>query len=237
MKNLSLLVCLVTLAFVSCKTEKAAPETDDIALIENGLLAAVQVEGQELETYTLEERMEHYNVPGLSIAIIDEGKLKWAKGYGDANTATGTKVTPETLFQAGHDLLVAGGAEAIAQNDLRGAVARRPARRRRRGRHGVTVNQQGPAELLVRFGEKVMQGRVVGNIEFAHSPFRILPGQKFGIDVEMFADDTRNGAQAASNPHGGRVDEMRQLVGKHLLVEFPRFPVHVQVSTGEIRRQ
>jgi CubicO group peptidase (beta-lactamase class C family) len=45
--------------------------------------------------------MKHYNVPGVSIAVVENGKIKWAKGYGIANTETGTKVDSETLFQAG----------------------------------------------------------------------------------------------------------------------------------------
>ena len=49
----------------------------------------------------LNSLMEFYKVPGVSIAVVDNGKIKWAKGYGYANTETGTKVNANTLFQAG----------------------------------------------------------------------------------------------------------------------------------------
>ena len=31
----------------------------------------------------LADRMAYYGVPGVSIAIINNGKLEWAKGYGN----------------------------------------------------------------------------------------------------------------------------------------------------------
>jgi CubicO group peptidase (beta-lactamase class C family) len=45
--------------------------------------------------------MKLYNVPGLSIAVIDDYKMVWAKGYGVIETGSSTPVTPKTLFQAG----------------------------------------------------------------------------------------------------------------------------------------
>ncbi len=49
---------------------------------------------------SIEDRMRAYGVPGLSIAVIDQGRLAWAKGYGVADTATGRLVTTSTRFQA-----------------------------------------------------------------------------------------------------------------------------------------
>jgi len=34
------------------------------------------------EKLMLTERMEYYKVPGVSIAIINDFKIEWAKGYG-----------------------------------------------------------------------------------------------------------------------------------------------------------
>src|SRR3546814_18358584 len=51
-------------------------------------------------SWSLEERMARYRVTGVSIALIDEGKIAWAKGYG-VTQANGTDaVSPSTLFQA-----------------------------------------------------------------------------------------------------------------------------------------
>jgi len=49
---------------------------------------------------TLQERMEHYNTPGVSIAVINNNKIEWAKGYGIMNANTGAPVTTETIFEA-----------------------------------------------------------------------------------------------------------------------------------------
>ena len=48
---------------------------------------------------TLAVRMAELNVPGVSVAFIEDGKVKWTRTYGVA-TAGGPPVTPTTLFQA-----------------------------------------------------------------------------------------------------------------------------------------
>jgi CubicO group peptidase (beta-lactamase class C family) len=45
--------------------------------------------------------MELYKVPALSIAVIDDYKIVWAKGYGTIGTGSTSLVTTRTLFQAG----------------------------------------------------------------------------------------------------------------------------------------
>jgi CubicO group peptidase (beta-lactamase class C family) len=37
--------------------------------------------------YTLSERMKHYNVAGLSVAVIDNYQIVWANGYDYADDA------------------------------------------------------------------------------------------------------------------------------------------------------
>ena len=50
--------------------------------------------------FALAERMKQYGVPGLSVAVIHEGKLAWARGWGVRDTASCKPVTPDTVFQA-----------------------------------------------------------------------------------------------------------------------------------------
>ena len=45
--------------------------------------------------------MQKRRIPGLSLAIIQDGKIVKAKGYGVAEKGGETAVTPDTLFQAG----------------------------------------------------------------------------------------------------------------------------------------
>jgi len=44
--------------------------------------------------------MKHYDVPGVSIAVFDNGQILWVRGYGLADISANKPVTPETLFQA-----------------------------------------------------------------------------------------------------------------------------------------
>jgi CubicO group peptidase (beta-lactamase class C family) len=48
----------------------------------------------------LQERMAFYKVKGLSIAVINNYKIVWSKGYGWADEAAKKPVTTQTLFQA-----------------------------------------------------------------------------------------------------------------------------------------
>jgi CubicO group peptidase (beta-lactamase class C family) len=48
----------------------------------------------------LSERMEYYNTPGVSIAVINDFKIEWAKGYGVLAAGGSDPITSETLFQA-----------------------------------------------------------------------------------------------------------------------------------------
>lgn len=43
--------------------------------------------------------MATYNIPGASLAVSQNGKLVYVKGYGKANTATGETVTKNSLFR------------------------------------------------------------------------------------------------------------------------------------------
>lgn len=100
LRKTSLLLILFIL-FGSCKKDLQENHNDTITAIENGLLKSIQVKGEDSETMNIEERMKTHNVPGASIAVIINGELQWAKGYGIANTNTGEKVDVNTLFQAG----------------------------------------------------------------------------------------------------------------------------------------
>jgi CubicO group peptidase (beta-lactamase class C family) len=49
---------------------------------------------------SLPERMEFHNTPGVSIAVINNFEIEWAKGYGVVKAGSSATVTPDTLFQA-----------------------------------------------------------------------------------------------------------------------------------------
>jgi CubicO group peptidase (beta-lactamase class C family) len=51
-------------------------------------------------SFTLNDLMRIYKVPGTSVAVVEGNKLTWAKGFGLVAPGSSTPVTPETLFQA-----------------------------------------------------------------------------------------------------------------------------------------
>ena len=46
------------------------------------------------------DRMDAHKVPGLGIALINDGRIAWARGYGVARAGSNAAVTPSTRFQA-----------------------------------------------------------------------------------------------------------------------------------------
>lgn len=101
MKSFNFIIVILMLIVTSCKNEKTIDAIPDINVIETGLLPSILVKGDSIESLNLLERMEYYKVPGVSIAIVENGKIKWAKGYGIANTIDSSNVNTNTLFQAG----------------------------------------------------------------------------------------------------------------------------------------
>lgn len=69
-----------------------------IKQFENNLGLWVQIGNQQ---FTLADRMKTNHVNGVSIALIKDYKIEWAKSYGWADSAQQRPVTTSTLFQAG----------------------------------------------------------------------------------------------------------------------------------------
>jgi CubicO group peptidase (beta-lactamase class C family) len=63
------------------------------------LLPPTITQGEKPATTKLTDRMAALHVPGVSIAVIHDGKIEWARGYGTVSGG-GAAVTSETLFQA-----------------------------------------------------------------------------------------------------------------------------------------
>ena len=63
-------------------------------------------------------QMQRFHVPGLSLAVVQKGKIVKAKGYGLANVAQKTPVTPETVFKIGSvgKQFIATGIMLLAQD-------------------------------------------------------------------------------------------------------------------------
>lgn len=64
------------------------------------LVFVTQCRADDLDEF-IRKQMQKRHVPGLSIAIIQDGKIIRAKGYGFIDKNGSAPVTPSTLFQAG----------------------------------------------------------------------------------------------------------------------------------------
>ena len=85
-------------------THSAATTTDRSARLQNIETMAVELPGAQGAApmqLSLAELMKAYNVPGLSIAVIENYKIVDAKGYGVISSGSSEPVTTKTLFQAG----------------------------------------------------------------------------------------------------------------------------------------
>ena len=104
MSNTKWLLASATSALLACSSAATAGRgdaaPDRMARVINGLRPAVAIKGAPAVRWTLAERMAAHHVPGVSIAVIDSGRIVWAKGFGVKEAGTADSVTPETLFQA-----------------------------------------------------------------------------------------------------------------------------------------
>jgi CubicO group peptidase (beta-lactamase class C family) len=78
-----------------------APVTveERISAVQSNLLEYARLGGDAAAAMHLDRRMADLHVPGVSIAVIRDGRLDWARAYG-STAIGGSPVTTETLFSA-----------------------------------------------------------------------------------------------------------------------------------------
>jgi CubicO group peptidase (beta-lactamase class C family) len=89
--------CTIVLSTLAAQTSAVIDER--IQRIQDAIPAQVVVKGDPASTTKLADRMAALHVPGVSIAVIHDGKIEWARGFG-VTSVGGPPVTPDTLFQA-----------------------------------------------------------------------------------------------------------------------------------------
>lgn len=76
--------------------------SERIQRVESGLISVTESGQIHWDTRaSIAERMQHYGVPGVSIAVINDYQIEWAKGYGVLEVGGDELVAPDTLFHAG----------------------------------------------------------------------------------------------------------------------------------------
>jgi CubicO group peptidase (beta-lactamase class C family) len=82
-----------------CQKKGFSPEVNaKIAQVEQNLACWMQT--GENDRWSITERMKKYNVKGVSIAVIHNHRIEWAKGYGYSDVEEKRPVNESTLFQA-----------------------------------------------------------------------------------------------------------------------------------------
>jgi CubicO group peptidase (beta-lactamase class C family) len=94
------LVAMLPIAPGHAATDDPTPNARHIANIERGLLPTRSLAASASSAVMLAEEMRRLHVPGVSVAVIHDGKIAWAKGYGVTQAGGNTPITPATLFQA-----------------------------------------------------------------------------------------------------------------------------------------
>ncbi|MEO6446845.1 MAG: serine hydrolase domain-containing protein [Gemmatimonadaceae bacterium] len=95
------LAALLTLAVgvLGVSATSAGAQEDSAALIAR--VEAAQVPNRQgYDGFTVQQLMERFNVPGVSIAVIRDFRVHWTKAYGVADVSTGRSVETTTPFQA-----------------------------------------------------------------------------------------------------------------------------------------
>jgi CubicO group peptidase (beta-lactamase class C family) len=83
-------LCLVASCVVFAQAQSAAPAPAQAPVLAAGPIAAADIDALR----------KQFNVPGVSVAVIKDFKIEWARGYGVMDAATNAPVTTDTLFQA-----------------------------------------------------------------------------------------------------------------------------------------
>ena len=95
----TVLIIIICIQQSGGQNRKYSAETEKrIEQVENNLAGWV-LTGYD-DRWTLEERMKKYNINGLSIAVVNNHQIEWARGYGFAGEKGRQRVTEKTLFQA-----------------------------------------------------------------------------------------------------------------------------------------
>ena len=84
---------------ISSGCQSPVNEVSRIAEVEHGLLPFTAISGEP--GMDLLERMQKYQVPGVSIAVIDGGEIQWIKHYGVTDVRQPLPVDDTTLFNVG----------------------------------------------------------------------------------------------------------------------------------------
>ena len=110
-------IVALALAVAFSPTAQAAP-SEPLAPLQHGLRPTVLAFGAPPPRWSLTERMAHYKIPGVAVAILRGGVVVASAGYGVRRSDRPDPVDAQTLFSVGSAFwgLVAGLATQLVLN-------------------------------------------------------------------------------------------------------------------------
>ena len=111
-------ICLLSVTYFSA-TAAGQEKIGKLERVEKVTAVVQGTAGTAPTQLSLAELMKLYNIPGLSVAIIENYKIVEAKGYGVTEVGSSTPVSTHTLYQAGSisKPVAATGALSLVEKD------------------------------------------------------------------------------------------------------------------------
>lgn len=81
------------------KSSNPADVAYKISLVENSLREIDTLSNDSAKLFNIIDRMKLHKIPSVSIAIINNGKIEWAKAYGYANLVNKKLADAKTIYQ------------------------------------------------------------------------------------------------------------------------------------------
>lgn len=103
LRNYGLSLLALSAFCFACNTSSSLHKTNInelISDIENNLFQITKSGADSGIATSVLERMQALGVPGMSVAVFDQGKIIWSKGYGFRNKELKQPVNSSTVFQA-----------------------------------------------------------------------------------------------------------------------------------------
>ncbi|MBE1300695.1 MAG: serine hydrolase [Alteromonadaceae bacterium] len=96
-----ILVAICVLLPCVAMADESSIHDPRIVAFERALIDLYKRSDNDPKRWGIEQRMAHYNIPGMALAIIENNQVIWAAGYGNRMAKSATPVDTSTLFSVG----------------------------------------------------------------------------------------------------------------------------------------
>lgn len=90
---------LISILFLALQSHSVSAQ-DEVKAMISAIESPQKNNESELDKLSLAQLMERFHVPGMSIAVIKDFKLHWAKTYGVSDAQSGRALNLQTRFQS-----------------------------------------------------------------------------------------------------------------------------------------